>query len=58
MSQIGRPKSDNPKDIKMNIRISKDTAKSLEICSNALKISKVGVIEKGIELVKNQIKAK
>lgn len=58
MSQIGRPKSDNPKNIKMNIRISNDTLKDLNFCSETLKVSKINVIEKGIELVKRQIEDK
>lgn len=58
LSQIGRPKSDNPKNIKMNIRISNDTLKDLNFCSETLKVSKINVIEKGIELVKRQIEDK
>lgn len=53
--KTGRPKSENTKDIKMNIRISKQTANDLEECATVLNTSKVNVIEKGIDLVKKQI---
>ena len=40
----------------MNIRISQETANDLQECAEALNISRVNVIEKGIELVKKQLK--
>lgn len=54
--KTGRPPVDNPKNIKMNIRITEQTAKDLQECAEMLNISKVNVIEKGIELVKDSIK--
>lgn len=56
--KVGRPKSDNTKDVKMNIRISKETAHDLQECATALNTSKVNVIERGINLVKEQINKK
>lgn len=58
MSPVGRPKSENAKDIKMNIRISKETANDLQECATKLNTSKVSVIERGIDLVKKQIDGK
>ncbi|MBR4072893.1 MAG: hypothetical protein IKK24_03015 [Clostridia bacterium] len=55
MSHIGRPKSDNPKSVKMNIRITKETANDLEACATVLNTSKIAVIEKGIGLVKKEV---
>ena len=40
----------------MNIRISAQTAKDLQECADKLEISKVNVIEKGIQLVKEGLK--
>lgn len=54
--RVGRPPIENPKKIKMNIRISEQTSKGLQECADALNISRINVIEKGIELVKSQIK--
>lgn len=56
--KIGRPPVDNPKNVKMNIRISKKTATDLQECADILKISRINVIEKGIQLVKAEIAKK
>lgn len=56
--RTGRPPVDNPKSVKMNIRISEETAKELIECAEALNISRVNVIEKGIKLVKRTIEEK
>ena len=53
--RTGRPPVENPKHVKMNIRISAETAQDLKECADALNISRVNVIEKGIQLVKDQI---
>ena len=50
--RTGRPLLENPKSVKMNIRISEETAKDLQECARALQISRVNGIEKGIQLVK------
>lgn len=55
MPRTGRPPIENPKSVKMNIRISEETAKDLQECAEALKISRVNVIEKGIKMVKDEI---
>lgn len=54
--KTGRPPAENPKNVKMNIRITQKTAKELQECADALNISRVAVIEKGISLVKAGIK--
>lgn len=56
--RTGRPPSKNPKNIKMNIRISEQTAKDLQECAEILDIAQVNVIEKGIQLVKDEINKK
>ena len=42
--RTGRPPIENPKSVKMNIRISEETAKNLQKCAETLKISRVNVI--------------
>lgn len=56
--RTGRPPVDNPKNVKMNIRISEETAKDLQECADMLKVSRVNVIEKGIQLVKANLDKK
>ena len=57
MSPKGRPTNDK-KDKRFEIRLSESTAKTLEECAEALKISKAQVIHKGIGLVKEEIEQK
>ncbi len=52
--RTGRP-TDNPKNIKLQIRISQDTAERLNDCADKLKATKTEVIEKGINLVKAEL---
>ena len=54
--RTGRPPTENPKNVKMNIRITEKTAKDLQECADKLNISRIGVIEKGIQLVKDDLK--
>ncbi len=56
--RTGRPPTNNPKNVKMNIRISTQTAADLQECADILKISRINVIEKGIQLVKAEITRK
>jgi hypothetical protein len=55
--KLGRP-TDNPKNIRLEVRITQDTADDLKECSEKLNIPRVAVIEKGIELVKSQLDKK
>lgn len=55
-AKMGRPKSDNPKNIRLEIRLDKDTNEKLENCSNELNLTKTDVIKKGIDLVEKSIK--
>ena len=54
--RTGRPPVDNPKSVKMNIRITEQTARDLQECAEQLNTSRVNVIEEGIKLVKAKIK--
>lgn len=55
-AKMGRPKSDNPKNINLKIRLDKDTNEKLEKCSSELNLTKTDVIRKGIDLVEKSIK--
>ncbi len=56
--RTGRPPLENLKSVKMNIRISEETAKDLQECAEALQISRVNVIEQGIRMVKANLEKK
>lgn len=54
--RTGRPKSEKPKNVDLKLRITQETADELKECAEALDISRTAVIEKGIKLVKAEIK--
>ena len=51
MSPAGRPKSENPKNVRLEIRLTKTESQLLEECSRELKTTKADVIVKGIEII-------
>ena len=57
-TKMGRPPKENPKNMKINVRLTEETAKDLEECAEALQISRASVIEKGVRLVKASLKKK
>lgn len=53
-----RPKSDHAKQIRFELRMSKETAEKLEYCAEKLAISRAQVVEKGIDLVESELNKK
>lgn len=58
MSPAGRPKADNPKNIRLEIRLTQEQNKLLEECAEKLNTTKTEVINKGIVLVKEELDKK
>ncbi len=56
--RTGRPKSDNPQNIRFEIRINKQTNEELQECAEKLQISRAEVIKRGITLVKKSLEKK
>lgn len=54
MSPKGRPTADK-RDKRFEIRLSADTYKTLEECSEKLSITKAEVVHRGIALVKAEV---
>lgn len=55
--RTGRPpKQGKPKEVSLQMRITKETAEKLQKCANELSISRTEVVEKGIDLVNEQIR--
>ena len=46
MNPAGRPKSENPKNVRLEIRLTKTESQLLEECSRELKTTKTDVIVK------------
>ncbi len=53
--KMGRPTA-NPKNIRLEIRLTQEDANILEECSKELNTTKTAVIQRGIRLVRSQIK--
>lgn len=58
MSPAGRPKSDNPKNVRLEIRLTQNENELLEECSEKLNTTKTEVIKMGIRFVKEEINKK
>ena len=56
--KLGRPPIENPKKVRLEIRLTKAEATLLQECAEALQVSKTDVINKGIQLVKAGIDEK
>ncbi len=56
--RTGRPPSENPKNLRINLRISQKTADLLEECAEKMHTSRVQVVERGLELVKAELDKK
>lgn len=54
--RTGRPPKENPRNINLNIRVTKDEAKLIQECADALGTTRTEVIVKGVKLVKAAIK--
>ena len=50
--KIGRPPKENPRNINLNIRLTKDEAQLIKDCAEDLKKSRTDVIVEGVRLVK------
>ena len=51
MSPAGRPKSENPNNVRLEISLTTTESHLLEECSRELETTKTDVIVKGIEII-------
>ncbi len=58
MSPAGRPKIENPKNVRLEIRLTKQENDLLNECALALNSTKTEIINKGIQLVKEELDKK
>ncbi len=54
--RTGRPKSDNPKNMRLEIRLTQYEADRLKKCADTLKVSRTEVLIKGLELVESELR--
>ena len=58
MSPAGRPKIENPKNIRLEIRLTQEQSDNLEYCARELNKNKTDVINLGIQKIKDELKKK
>ena len=58
MSPAGRPKSENPKNVRLEIRLTKQQADDLEYCAEKLGTNRTEVINIGVQKIKNELDKK
>ncbi|MCI9333113.1 MAG: hypothetical protein HFG05_13260 [Oscillibacter sp.] len=51
----GRPPIDNPKSVRLEIRMTEQQAQTLTECAERLQATKTEVINKGVEMVKAKL---
>ena len=57
MARMGRPKSVNPQNVRLEIRLTQDEAERLQRCADALGTTRTDVLRRGIKLIEAEIKA-
>lgn len=55
ISPAGRPKTENPRNVSLNIRITKKEAEDIKECADKLGITRTDAIMKGIHKVKAEL---
>lgn len=58
MAPAGRPKKENPRNVNLNIRLTKQEAEEVQECADKLKITRTDAIMKGIHMVKEELDKK
>ena len=54
----GRPPIDNPKNVRLEIRLTAQQAETLSECAERLQVTRTDVINKGVEMVKAELDKK
>lgn len=57
MARMGRPKSVNPQNVRLEIRLTQDEAERLQRCAATLDTTRTDVLKRGIKLIEDEIKA-
>ena len=56
--RTGRPPKENPRNINLNLRVTKDEADLIQECADKLETTRTEVIIEGVKLVKAAIDKK
>ena len=53
--RTGRPPKENPRNVNLNIRITKDESQRIQNCADRLNLTRTDTIMKGIRMVEKEI---
>lgn len=53
--RTGRPPKENPRNINLNIRVTKDEAQMIQACADILNTTRTEVIVKGVKMVQDEL---
>jgi len=53
--KMGQKIKDNPKNVRLDLRLTKQEAEDLQYCADKLKTSRTDVINRGVQKVKEEI---
>ncbi|MDE7323101.1 MAG: CopG family transcriptional regulator [Lachnospiraceae bacterium] len=54
--RTGRPPKENPRNVNLNIRITKEESERIQNCAEKLNMTRTDTIMKGIEMVEKEVK--
>lgn len=56
--KLGQKLTDNPKTVKLNLRLTKQEAEDIQYCADQLNTTRVDVINRGVKKIKEEIDKK
>lgn len=56
--KLGQKLTDNPKTVKLNLRLTKKEAEDIQYCADKLNTTRVDVINRGVKKIKEEIDKK
>lgn len=56
--KMGQKIKDNPKNVRLDLRLTKQEAKDLQYCADRLETSRTDVINRGVQKIKEEIDKK
>lgn len=58
ISPAGRPPKENPRNVNLNIRITKNESEKIQSCADRLNMTRTDTIMKGIDMVEKELNKK
>lgn len=53
--KLGQKLTDNPKNVQLNLRLTKQEAENIQYCADKLHTTRVDVVNRGVRKVKEEI---